>query len=87
MVCVFSMKMKLLGFSQKGAGISMLRQKSAWIQELKQLKQGRVLAYSRTLLVQAKLPGTSNKKDIPELADRNRVSLCQSWTFLSLTSR
>ena len=39
-------------------------------------KTGDDVTYSRTLLVQRKLLGTSNKKDIPELADRNGASLC-----------
>ena len=40
------------------------------------VKIGDDVTYSRTLLVQRKLLGTSNKKDIPELADRNGASLC-----------
>lgn len=76
MVCVFSMKMKLLGFGQKGASTSLIRERSALIQEYKWLKQETAFTYSRTLLVQRKVLGTSNKKDIPELADRIRVRLC-----------
>lgn len=40
------------------------------------VKIGGNITYSRTLPVQRKLPGTSNKKDIPEMADRNGASLC-----------
>lgn len=84
LLCIFSVKIKLLVFGQKGACISMRRREMCFKAGIKMVKNKKKLLPTLALLVHRKLMGAS-VKGTAEHPDRSRTGLCYSRTLLSLT--